>query len=274
MRSRLQSITYGRNNKSIWPLYSCLFWVNIWCLYSCCFSECENNYWSAGWMIRCSPWPKFLCIKGVVFMTYWQSLVLDMFGHIGILQVLESHIWRAHSSDCSTIDCCCFWPSEHCCCFWCSEHCCCFYDTLVLQPQYVSAIQNFLICIEMFVAAVFHFFVFPPSGAPYPPSPVSSPLIHIQFRITCCHVQKQLQQVTIANLALTCFAILLWLALRSIWCQQPRSRILTQFFHSVPFIFWYVDERKGSASWVVVVVSLYELYVSLEMNFTVSLYEL
>ena len=33
---------------------------------------------------------------------------------------------------------------------------------LAWQRQYVPAIQNFLICIEMFIAAVIHFFVFPP----------------------------------------------------------------------------------------------------------------
>eukprot|EP00656_Telonema_subtile_P044359 TRINITY_DN50624_c0_g1_i1.p1 TRINITY_DN50624_c0_g1~~TRINITY_DN50624_c0_g1_i1.p1 ORF type:complete len:692 (+),score=208.18 TRINITY_DN50624_c0_g1_i1:305-2380(+) len=64
----------------------------------------------------CRPWPKFLCIKGVVFMTYWQSVGLSALGQIG-----------------------------------------------VLPAQYVDAIQSFLICIEMFIAAVFHYFVFPPN---------------------------------------------------------------------------------------------------------------
>jgi len=29
------------------------------------------------------PWPKFLCIKGVVFATFWQGFVIGLAGNLG-----------------------------------------------------------------------------------------------------------------------------------------------------------------------------------------------
>lgn len=31
------------------------------------------------------PWPKFLCIKGVVFMTFWQGFVIGLVGQLGYI---------------------------------------------------------------------------------------------------------------------------------------------------------------------------------------------
>ena len=62
----------------------------------------------------CDPWPKFLCIKGVVFCTFWQSLTIQMLSTAG------------------TVD-----------------------------PHSASQIQNLLICIEMLIASIVHFYVFP-----------------------------------------------------------------------------------------------------------------
>lgn len=62
----------------------------------------------------CDPWPKFLCIKGVVFCTFWQSLTIQFLSGAGRMD-----------------------------------------DHSALQ------IQNLLICIEMFLAAIAHFYVFP-----------------------------------------------------------------------------------------------------------------
>lgn len=62
----------------------------------------------------CDPWPKFLCIKGVVFMTFWQGLVLQFMASAGF----------------------------------------------VLDRQ-ATQLQNLLICIEMLLASIAHFYVFP-----------------------------------------------------------------------------------------------------------------
>jgi hypothetical protein len=62
----------------------------------------------------CNPWPKFLCIKGVVFVTFWQSIVLEAMGSLGLA-----------------------------------------------DPSQANQVQNLLICIEMLVASVAHYYVFP-----------------------------------------------------------------------------------------------------------------
>ena len=81
------------------------------------------------------PFPKFLCIKGVVFMTFWQGLVISLVLSFG------------HDGDNNTDD-----------------------DTLSgnddvtgsLTPQEsASRIQNLLICLEMLGFCIAHYFVFP-----------------------------------------------------------------------------------------------------------------
>eukprot|EP00520_Triparma_pacifica_P001188 CAMPEP_0118643888 /NCGR_PEP_ID=MMETSP0785-20121206/6630_1 /TAXON_ID=91992 /ORGANISM="Bolidomonas pacifica, Strain CCMP 1866" /LENGTH=528 /DNA_ID=CAMNT_0006535579 /DNA_START=75 /DNA_END=1658 /DNA_ORIENTATION=- len=58
----------------------------------------------------CRPWPKFLCIKGVVFATFWQGLAINI---------------------------------------------------LVKTAGWAKQAQSFLICIEMLIASIAHFYVFP-----------------------------------------------------------------------------------------------------------------
>lgn len=36
----------------------------------------------------CEPWPKFLCIKGVVFATFWQGATLQVMGSLGMVEVI------------------------------------------------------------------------------------------------------------------------------------------------------------------------------------------
>ncbi|XP_052252275.1 transmembrane protein 184C-like [Dreissena polymorpha] len=68
------------------------------------------------------PIPKFLCVKFVVFFSFWQSVVIAAFGKFGLIQ--ESQ----------------------------------FYDYDV--NQLAAAMQDFCICIEMFIAAIMHYFAF------------------------------------------------------------------------------------------------------------------
>jgi Organic solute transporter Ostalpha len=68
------------------------------------------------------PVPKFLCIKGVLFFSYWQSIVIAILLRLGII--------RAVSDDFTAEDVC-------------------------------AVIQNALICLEMFFASIAHRFAFP-----------------------------------------------------------------------------------------------------------------
>lgn len=67
----------------------------------------------------CRPWPKFLCIKGVVFMTFWQGLTIS---------ILAATTEIGGDEDTET------WG---------------------------KSAQNFLICLEMLLFAIAHFYVFP-----------------------------------------------------------------------------------------------------------------
>ena len=51
----------------------CIAFWGLWCFYHGTIKELE-------W---CNPWPKFLCIKGVVFMTYYQAIVIDILSAMG-----------------------------------------------------------------------------------------------------------------------------------------------------------------------------------------------
>jgi len=65
----------------------------------------------------CRPFSKFLCIKGIVFMTFWQSIAIS---------IVASSITEKEN-----------------------------------QAEWTKRAQNFCICMEMFVFAIIHCFVFP-----------------------------------------------------------------------------------------------------------------
>ena len=62
----------------------------------------------------CNPWPKFLCIKGVVFMTFWQGMAFKAMAGAGFV-----------------------------------------------APRQAAQIQNLTTCIEMLLASLAHFYIFP-----------------------------------------------------------------------------------------------------------------
>ena len=74
----------------------------------------------------CHPFSKFLCIKGVVFMTFWQGIIISFIAHA----VYNNDANKDGYDDSS--------PTE-----WSKQA------------------QSFLICLEMFLFAIVHCFVFP-----------------------------------------------------------------------------------------------------------------
>jgi hypothetical protein len=72
----------------------------------------------------CRPWPKFLCIKGVVFMTFWQGLAISILASINEAENKAS-----------------------------------FKETM--GESWAAKTQSFLICLEMLLFAIAHFYAFP-----------------------------------------------------------------------------------------------------------------
>ena len=70
-----------------------------------------------------NPWPKFLAIKGVVFMTFWQRMVISLIVNLGYSDK---------------------------------------FPTQEKATEFIMQVQNFLICLEMLFSAVAHCFIFSP----------------------------------------------------------------------------------------------------------------
>jgi hypothetical protein len=75
----------------------------------------------------CNPFSKFLCIKGVVFMTFWQGIVISFIAHA---------VYKKHDDINNDYD----------------------------STEWSKRAQSFLICLEMFLFAIVHCFVFPTEG--------------------------------------------------------------------------------------------------------------
>lgn len=89
------------------------------------------------------PLSKFLCVKLVVFASFWQSIVIDLLFTFGVIK--ESESWT-------------------------------IYD----EKNLAAGLQDFIICIEMVIAAIAHAYAFPPRD--YLPVRYGSNLcLHLRF---------------------------------------------------------------------------------------------
>jgi hypothetical protein len=79
----------------------------------------------------CSPFPKFLCIKGIVFMTFWQGLVISFLAS-------TTNIEGGNPGGVGDSD-----------------------DPAEQADLWGKQAQNFLICLEMLLFSIAHFFCFP-----------------------------------------------------------------------------------------------------------------
>lgn len=87
----------------------------------------------------CDPWPKFLCIKGVVFMTFWQGACLQAMSSTGMV---DSHTATQFQNLCVLTNLLVFFTFNFC-----------LIDVCFLIGR--------LICIEMLLASIAHFYIFP-----------------------------------------------------------------------------------------------------------------
>ncbi|RMX62145.1 hypothetical protein KXD40_008511 [Peronospora effusa] len=98
------------------------------------------------------PWPKFLAIKAIIFFTYWQSVMISVLVSLGVI----SEKWHIGCPDC--------WDAQ----------------------KIASALNDFVICVEMLGFAIAHHYAFAiedflapagTSGITVPFSNVKAPLL-------------------------------------------------------------------------------------------------
>nr|CUU00198.1 hypothetical transcript [Hymenolepis microstoma] len=117
-------LTIINNISQIWALYCLVLF------YQCTRAELKEM----------KPISKFVCVKFVVFMSFWQSVLISILAATGVIRRVEA------------------WKLEN-------------------ERSIGIALQNFAVCIEMFIAAVGHHFAF--TAAPY--QDATAP------RTSCCY---------------------------------------------------------------------------------------
>mmetsp|Transcript_23584 Transcript_23584/g.42531 ORF Transcript_23584/g.42531 Transcript_23584/m.42531 type:complete len:431 (-) Transcript_23584:51-1343(-) len=115
--------TFNRFEK-VWSFTSAYMWIVIsknisqtWALYCLVWYYHNLQHELSG----CKPVPKAMCIKGVVFFTYWQSIMLSILVAAGVLKGNE----------------------------------------LMPVEEVASGLQSMIICFEMLIASIMHILFFP-----------------------------------------------------------------------------------------------------------------
>jgi len=98
-------VCFIQNISQLWALYCLVFFV----------------HGAPKELKKISPVRKLLVIKGVVFFTFWQAVLISLLVNLGLIRRTEK--WKVETIS--------------------------------------SGLQNFMVCIEMFVAAIFHIWAFP-----------------------------------------------------------------------------------------------------------------
>ena len=120
--------TYGANTFRASVAYPYLVFVDnasqMWALYCLLLVYLNTHRVLAG----AAPALKFLCVKGVVFATFWQGVLLSLLTYFDVIASLHE-TW---STSC-----------------------------VFKQEVVVDALQDFLICVEMLLFAALHAAAFP-----------------------------------------------------------------------------------------------------------------
>jgi hypothetical protein len=82
--------------------------------------------------------PKFICIKLIVFFTFWQSVMIAALQRIDVINIDNEDFLKA-------------WAHKG------------------VRKEVGNSLQDFIICVEMFVFAIFHIYAFPHSEFQNPP---------------------------------------------------------------------------------------------------------
>lgn len=142
-------VAFINNCSQMWALY---------CLVMLYHATCHE-------LAPIRPLPKFIAIKAVVFLTFWQGLAINLAARLGLI----------HPADWST------------------------YDT----DDVAAGLQNFLVCLEMFAAAIGHAHAFPPRDYMDPSRPPMGFMNNLRIMFDVTDVASDIQGVVVDTIAET-----------------------------------------------------------------------
>lgn len=135
-------LSFATNCSQMWALYCLVMFYTAW------HSE----------LAPIRPLSKFVCIKAVVFLTFWQGTAIALAVQLGIIR---------SSSEFSTFT----------------------------AEDIAQGLQNFLICIEMFLAALAHAYAFPPRDYMDPNIPTKGFTTNVRYMFDLRDVVDDVQDV-------------------------------------------------------------------------------